>query len=125
MTIFNNLIDNNYIIYGLVITTTGLISYLVIKSFSSSIIETPNSPQKFNFTLDQLKECQDILDNKGESETPNLSLELNKEVQDILDNEGELDDSLKQILTEEEYKQYKEELLHPENDVFSKSSRYI
>jgi len=120
MFIFNNIIDNNYVVYAVTITTISLISYLVIKSFSSSIIETPNSPQTFNFTLEQLKELQDILDNEGEFETPNLPLKItteqNKEVQDILDNEGDLDEYLKQILTTEEYDQYKTELLNPDND---------
>src|SRR5947208_10113099 len=92
MTIFNNLIDNNYVIYGLFPTTVGLISYLVIKSyFYSTIIETPNSPQTFNLNLEQLKEVQVLLENKGELETPNLTLKITpeqyKEVQDLLDNE--------------------------------------
>jgi len=101
MTIFNNLIDNNYVIYGLFPTTVGLISYLVIKSyFYSTIIETPNSPQTFNLNLEQLKEVQVLLENKGELETPNLPLKItpeqNKEVQDLLDNEGELEVYLKE-----------------------------
>ena len=117
----NLLVDNNYVIYGLLTTTIGFMGYLVIKSYlNSTVIETPNSPQTFNFTLDQLREIQDILNNEGEFETPNLPLKItteqNKEVQDILDNEGELDDYFKQIFTTEEYNQYKAELLHPEND---------
>src|SRR5947208_1601753 len=101
MTIFNNLIDNNYVIYGLFPTTVGLISYLVIKSyFYSTIIETPNSPQTFNLNLEQLKEVQVLLENKGELETHNLPLKItpeqNKEVQDLLDNEGELEVYLKE-----------------------------
>ena len=52
MTIFNNIIDNNYVIYGLLTTTIGFMGYLVIKSYlNSTVIETPNSPQTFNFTL--------------------------------------------------------------------------
>jgi len=99
MTIFNNIIDNNYVFYGLFTTTAGFIGYLVLKSyFTTTLIETQNSPQTFNSTLEQLKELQDILDNEGEYETPNLPLKItteqNKEVQDILDNEGDLDDYL-------------------------------
>jgi len=117
----NLLVDNNYVIYGLLTTTIGFMGYLVIKSYlNSTVIETPNSPQTFNFTLDQLREIQDILKNEGEFETPNLPLKItteqNKEVQDILDNEGDLDEYLKQILTTEEYDQYKAELLNPDND---------
>ena len=115
------LIDNNYVIYGLISCGVCLISGFFIKSyFYSTLIETPNSPKTLNFTLDQMREIQDILDNEGEYETPNLPLKItteqNKEVQDILDNEGELDDYFKQIFTTEEYNQYKAELLHPEND---------
>jgi len=48
MTLFNNLIDNNYVIYGLFTITAGLTTYLVIKSYLyPSIIETPPT---FNFT---------------------------------------------------------------------------
>lgn len=111
------LLDNNYVIYALFTSTVGFMGYLIIKSyFYSSIIDSPNSPQTFKLSPELLKECQEILDNEGEYEIPNLSPELNKEVQDTLDNEGELDDFLKNIFSEEEYNQYKEELLYPEND---------
>ncbi|TLX82066.1 MAG: hypothetical protein E6L00_04755 [Thaumarchaeota archaeon] len=121
MTIFNNLIDNNYVIYGLISCSVCLISGFLIKSyFYSTIIETPNSPQTFNLNLDQLQEVQVLLENKGELENPNLPLKItpeqNKEVQDLLDNEGELDDYLKQIFTKEQYDQYQAELLDPDND---------
>jgi len=114
----NYLIDNNYVIYGLLPTTVGFIGYLVIKSyFYPTIIETP---QTFNITLEQLEEVQGILDNEREYETPNLPLKItteqNKEVQDLLDNEGDLDEHLKQIFTKEQYDQYKAELLDPDND---------
>jgi len=121
MFIFNNIIDNNYVFYSLFTTTAGLITYLVIKSYlNSSVIETPNSPQTFYFTPDQMSKIKDILDNEEEYETPNFPLKItteqNKELQDILDNEGDLDEYLKQILTTEEYDQYKAELLNPDND---------
>ena|ERR1700682_1903371 len=107
MTLLNNLIDNNYISYGLFATTAGFIGYLVINSyFTPTVINTPNSPPTFNFTLDQLK---DIEIHSQQETHKNLIL-------DQLDNEGEFDEIFKQILTEEEYKQYQAELLDADND---------
>lgn len=101
MLTLNNLIDNNFVIYGLTISIVSLITYLVI---NSRVIETPNSPQTFNFTHQQLGEIQDFMEEGGvlnqqsqdildnESETPlNITPEQNNELQDILDNEGDLD----------------------------------
>jgi hypothetical protein len=96
MTLLNNLIDNNYVSYGLFATTAGFIGYLVIKSyFYTTVIQTPNSPPTFNFTLDQLKECGVILD-RGEA--------LAQEDRDKLD----LD--LQTIMGEEQYNQFNQEL---------------
>jgi hypothetical protein len=117
-----NLLNNdlNLICVISVCLITGITGYFIKSYFYSSVIETPNSPQTFNFTPEQLKEVQVLLENKGELETPNLPLKItpeqNKEVQDLLDNEGELDDYLKQIFTKEQYDQYQAELLDPDND---------
>jgi hypothetical protein len=96
MTIFNNLIDNNYVIYGLFPTTVGLISYLVIKSyFYSTIIETPNSPQTFNFTPEQFLSINSFLDQGGV---------LNKETNDRLDQD------LQTIMGEDDYNNFQDDL---------------
>jgi len=61
MLILNNLIDNQYVIYGSLTSTAGLITYLVIKSYFK-VIETPNSPPTFNLTHEQTQELQEIMD---------------------------------------------------------------
>ena len=79
MTIFNNIIDNNYIIYGLVLTTTGFITYLVLKSyFTTTIIDTPNSPKTFNFTPEQVSQINKFMEEGGV---------LNKETSDKIDED--------------------------------------
>ena len=92
MTLFNYILDNNYVIYGLFTTTAGFIGYLVIKSyFYPNIIQTPNSaPQTFNFNLEQLKEIQDILDegDRLDKETNNKLDQLDQEIQNILGEEN-------------------------------------
>jgi hypothetical protein len=105
MTLFNTLIDNNYVIYTLTTTTVCLIIGLVIKYyFYSTVIETPNSPPIFNLTMDQIEEIQEIFD-KGDEldkeipQNPNLDRD-----QDMLDQGDEEikpifnDDQLKEIL---------------------------
>jgi hypothetical protein len=113
MKILNYIIDNDYVIYGLIATTVGFIGYKFISSYAiSTPIQTPNSPPTFNLTLDQLKE----IEIQSEQETHKLSLNQLKELKDRLDNEEELDDILKNILTEEQFKLYQAELLDPKND---------
>ncbi len=84
--IINNDLVYIYLISGIIIITTGCF----IKSyFYSTVIETPNSPPTFNFSLDQLKE----IEIQSEQEThKKLSLEQSKELEDILDNEGDLNE---------------------------------
>ena len=108
--IINNDLVYIYLISGIIIITTGCF----IKSyFYSTVIETPNSPPTFNFSLDQLKE----IEIQSEQEThKKLSLEQSKELEDILDNEGDLNEFVKNIFTEEEYEQYQAELLDADND---------
>jgi hypothetical protein len=113
-TILSNLIDNDVIVYSLCTVTICLITGFYIKSyFYSSIIEIPNSPPTFNFSLDQLKE----IENQSEQEShKELSVEQIEELEDKLDKEEELDDIFKEILNEEEFKQYQSELLNPDVD---------
>jgi hypothetical protein len=112
--LINNLLNNELVsiclISGIVCLTTG---YFIKSYLDSTHFQTPNSPPTFNFRLDQLKE----IENQSQEESnKNLSLDQLKQLEERLDNEGEFDDLFKEILTEEEYKQYQEELLDPEND---------
>jgi len=81
-----NIIDNNYVIYPLVISTTTFIAYLVIKSyFTNTVIET-STPLSYDFSTEDLGRIQDFME-RGESnqetpstliqETPNSQLNLN------------------------------------------------
>ena len=93
-----NIIDNNYVIYPLVISTTTFIAYLVIKSyFTNTVIETstPIETPSYDFSTEDLGRIQDLME-RGESnqetpptliqETPNSQLNLNfspEEMHDI------------------------------------------
>jgi hypothetical protein len=82
MTLINNLIDNNYIIYSLYTTTACFIGYLVIKSyFYSTIIETPNSPPTFNLTGEQMDTLNKIIEKWEELEN------VNEDIQNIIGEE--------------------------------------
>jgi hypothetical protein len=82
MTLINNLIDNNYIIYGLCTTTACFIGYLVIKSyFYSTIIETPNSPPTFNLSGEQMDTLNKIIERWEELEN------VNEDIQNIIGEE--------------------------------------
>jgi hypothetical protein len=82
MTLINNLIDNNYIIYGLCTTTACFIGYLVIKSyFYSTIIETPNSPPTFNLSGEQMDTLNKIIEKWEELEN------VNEDIQNIIGEE--------------------------------------
>ncbi|TLY78162.1 MAG: hypothetical protein E6K49_06295 [Gammaproteobacteria bacterium] len=95
-TMLNYLIDNNYVIYGLCTTTAGFIGYLVIKSyFYSTIIETPHTPQTFNFTPEQFLSINSFLDQGGV---------LNKETNDRLDQD------LQTIMGEDDYNNFQDDL---------------
>jgi hypothetical protein len=89
----NNLLNNDLVIIclisGVVCLTTG---YFIKTFFYSSPI---NTPQTFNFTHEQLKELQHTLD-KGDA--------LDKEIQDKLDQD------IEQILGEENYAEFQQEL---------------
>ena len=97
MTIFNNLIDNNYIILSICTVSVCLITGYFIKRsyFSSTVNETPNSPQTFNFTSEQLKEINYFLD-EGNN--------LDKETQD------KLDEDFKTLIGEDLYSDMTQEL---------------
>lgn len=84
----NFLIDNNYVFYGLCSVSICLITGYFIKSyFYSTVIETPNSPQTFNFTNNQLNEIQDLLE-QGEDLDPQIQEQLNQDFQNILGEEN-------------------------------------
>jgi hypothetical protein len=95
--IINNLLNNDLIticlISGIVCLTTGY--FIKYKLLNSSLIETPNSPPTFNFSLDQLKEIQDLLDNGGV---------LNQETQ------HKLDQDLQTIMGEDLYNEMQADL---------------
>jgi hypothetical protein len=102
MKILNYIMDNDYVIYALFTTTVGFIGYKFISSYiNSTVIETPNSPPTFNFSLEQLKEVQDILD-RGD--------QLDQEVQDNLDQD------LQTIMGEDLYNQFQTDLQAIENE---------
>jgi hypothetical protein len=58
--------NNDLVIYTFCTISICLITGFIIKSyFYSTVIQTPNSPQTFNFTLDQLKEIEGSLDKEN------------------------------------------------------------
>jgi len=82
MTLIDNLIDNNYVIYALCTTTACFIGYLVIKSyFYSTIIETPNSPPTFNLSGDQMNTLNKRIEKWEELEN------VNEDIQNIIGEE--------------------------------------
>jgi hypothetical protein len=105
MTPYNNLIDNNYVIYTLCTATVCLITGFFIKSYLySTVIETPNSPPIFYLNIDHLEEIQETLDQGDEldQETPqNPNLDRDQDMLDQGDEEIQPifnDDQLKEIL---------------------------
>lgn len=116
--IINNLLNNDLIsiclISGIVCLTTGY--FIKYKFLNSSLIETPNSPPTFNFSLDQLKEIENQSQVESHKKGTLDQLKELKELKENLDNEGEVKDILKRRLTKEEYEQYQAELLDPDND---------
>jgi len=94
----NLLVDNNYVIYALTITTISLISYLVIKYNSTPIespnstpIESPNYPQTFNFSPEQMREIKEFMEEGGV---------LNEETNEKLDQDFQT------LLGEENYNNF-------------------
>jgi len=79
----------------ILITTISLLTGFYIKSKFFKKIQTPNSPPTFNFTHDQLREIQDILD-QGDI--------LDKETQDKLDQDFD------NILGEEGYNKFNQDI---------------
>ena len=72
----NYIINNDIVIYSLCSITICLIIGAAIKAhFNSTLNETPNSPQTFNFTLDQLKEIEDKAENSTKEFKPIISNE--------------------------------------------------
>ena len=99
MTLFNNLIDNNYVIYGLFTITAGLTTYLVIKSYLyPSIIETPPT---FNFTQRELSDIQEFMNQGGV---------LNQETNDRLDQD------LQTIMGEDLYNEFQHDIQLIDNE---------
>lgn len=138
-----NIIDNNYVIYSLVATTTGFFVYVIIKSYVTTTEVTP--PPTYDFSTEDLGRIQDLME-RGESnqETPNspstlipnYQLNLNftqEQMHDIrvrvergeqLDPQTQnmLDQDLQTIMGEENYNQMQADLQIIDND-FQKFSR--
>lgn len=95
INLFNNDLIYIYLISGIVILTTG---YFLKSYLTSTIIETPNSPPTFNFTLQKLKEIEETFD-RTELGSP---VTLDEKVQD------KLDPNLTNILSQENYDQYQQ-----------------
>jgi hypothetical protein len=75
----NTLLNNDISLYYLIPCAVCLISGYFIKSyFYPTVIKTPNSPQTFNLSSEQLKDINEIFD-RGE--------ELDKETKDKLDED--------------------------------------
>jgi hypothetical protein len=82
----NYILNNDLVFYSLFTVSISLITVNFIKSkfLNSSVIETPNSPPTFNFSIEQLKEVQDILE-RGDQLDPETEGKLD---QDIKKNNG-------------------------------------
>jgi hypothetical protein len=78
-----------------VLTTTYFVKSSLIKS---PPIETPNSPQTFNLSHDQIKELNTILDSGGElSQAQNLKLDQDVETMLGKENYSQFIQDMKQI----------------------------
>jgi len=96
------LIDNNYVIYGLISCGVCLISGFFIKSyFYSTLIETPNSPQTFNFSPEQMREIKEFMEEGGV---------LNEETNEKLDQD------LQTIMGEDLYNNFQADLQSLDNE---------
>jgi hypothetical protein len=95
MTIFqllNHYSDSEILIYALCTTTVCFIGYLVIKSYLyNAPIATPNSPQTFNLTSDQIDTLNKIIDRWDELENVNEDIQniIGEEVFDRMENKFE------------------------------------
>ena len=100
-----NIIDNNYIIYGLVITTISFIGYLTIKYYNTPIeTSTPIETPSYNFSTEDLGRIQDLME-RGESnqETPNLNFnpEQMHDIRVRLERGEQLDPQTQNMLDED------------------------
>ena len=98
--------NNDLVIYTFCTISICLITGFIIKSyFYSTVIQTPNSPQTFNFTLDQLKEIEGSLDKE------NIWAKSPQEIDEILQRGGvlppevqvKLDEDLENMMGKENY----------------------
>jgi hypothetical protein len=95
------ILNNDLVIICLTSTVCFTIGYFYISKFwNSTPIQTPNSPQTFNFSHDQIKEINDLLERGGV---------LNQETQDLLDQD------LQTMMREDLYNEMQGELQQIEN----------
>jgi hypothetical protein len=117
MNILNYITEYN-LAYYLVPVTVGILGYIFIKSYlNPTVDQTPNEPQTFNFTPEQMREINVFLDNDGV---------LNQETNEKLDQD------LKTIMGEENYnnfiqesKQIEEEMLKSIQDILENVDNFL
>ena len=96
--LMNYILNNDLVIYSLCSVTICLVTGYFIKSYLYSVSlsnQTPNSPPTFNFTLEELKQIEDSLDNNNE---------LDQETKNKLDHD------FKNMLGEEHYEEFTKEM---------------
>jgi hypothetical protein len=99
----HDLINNDLLLYYLIPCTICLISGFFIKSiFYPTDIKSPNSPETFNFTHQQLEEINEIMD-RGD--------QLDQQTQD------KLDEDFKNILGEEDYNNLNQQIKGIQNEL--------
>ena len=100
----NIIFDNNLLSPALFTVAAGMLGYLFIKSYyNTPTIQTPDSPPTFNFSHEQIKEINTILDREEE---------LNQETKD------KLDEDFRNILGDD-YANFQEEISEIENEFAS------
>jgi hypothetical protein len=87
--IINNFINNDLVLICLISGICLTTGYFLISKLDSTIIQTPNTPPTFNFTRDQFKEAQDILD-RGEELDQEVNNKLVKTVPYIINKDKEI-----------------------------------
>jgi hypothetical protein len=96
----------------ILISAISLISGFYIKSYFFTKVQTPNSPPTFNFTHEQIKEINDLLDKTNVFEKDISEINQIAERGSVLDKDlsDKLDEDFKNILGEEDYSDFTQEM---------------
>lgn len=95
MFLLNTITNSDILLYGCATISLCVLSAIFLKTYFTATSSQSSSPQTFNLTHDQVKEINEALD-RGE--------QLDEEIQ------HKLDQDFKQMLGDDNYAEFKEEI---------------